>query len=54
MMLEIVKKNDDVKGFEVLSKRWIVERTLAWICRNCRLNKITRGLQIQNPGLFVS
>ena len=26
--LEIVKRSDDAKGFEVLPKRWIVERTL--------------------------
>ena len=27
-VLEIVKRNDDVKGFKLLPKRWIVERTL--------------------------
>ncbi len=37
--LEIIKRNDKVKGFEVLPKRWIVERTLAWISRNRRLAK---------------
>ncbi len=34
--LQIVKRSDAV-GFEVLPKRWIVERTLAWISRNRRL-----------------
>src|SRR5208282_4676474 len=34
--LEIVKRSD-VSGFEVLPKRWIVERTFAWISRNRRL-----------------
>ena len=34
--LEIVKRND-VPRFEVLPKRWIVERTFAWISRNRRL-----------------
>ena len=33
--LEIVKLND-VPSFEVLPKRWIVERTFAWISR-CRI-----------------
>ena len=34
--LEIVKRSD-VPGFAVLPKRWIVERTFAWISRNRRL-----------------
>jgi len=34
--LEIVKRND-VPRFEVLPKRWIVERTFAWIGRCRRL-----------------
>ena len=34
--LEIVKRSD-AAGFEVLPKRWIVERTFAWISRNRRL-----------------
>jgi transposase len=35
--LEIVKRNDAAQGFEVLPKRWIVERTFAWISRCRRL-----------------
>jgi len=35
--LEIVRRDPGVKGFEVLPKRWIVERTLSWIRRNRRL-----------------
>ena len=34
---EIVRREPDTKGFEVLPKRWIVERTLSWIRRNRRL-----------------
>ncbi len=34
--LQIVKRGD-AAGFEVLPKRWIVERTFAWISRNRRL-----------------
>ena len=26
-MLEIIKRNDDIKGFRVLPHRWVVERT---------------------------
>jgi len=35
--VEIVKRSDIAKGFAVLPKRWIVERTFAWISRNRRL-----------------
>lgn len=38
-ILEIVKRNDDLKVFQVLPKRWIVERTFAWLNRNRRLSK---------------
>ncbi len=38
-VLEIVKRSDDVKGFKVLPKRWIVERTFAWFGRYRRLSK---------------
>ncbi|MGB9316803.1 MAG: transposase, partial [Pseudolabrys sp.] len=34
--LRIVKRSG-AAGFEVLPKRWIVERTFAWISRNRRL-----------------
>jgi putative transposase len=39
VVLEIVKRSDDVVGFEVLPRRWVVERTLAWISRCRRLSK---------------
>jgi putative transposase len=36
-VVEIVLKLGDQKGFQVLPKRWVVERTFAWITRNRRL-----------------
>lgn len=38
-ILEIVKRNDDAQGFEVLPKRWIVERTFGWFGWYRRLSK---------------
>jgi len=37
--LEIVKRNDDASGFEVLPHRWIVERTFAWLVLQRRLDQ---------------
>ena len=48
--VQIVKRSDTAKGFVVLPKRWVVERTFAWLNR-CRrlakdwecLNRVARG-----------
>jgi transposase len=37
--LEIIKRSDIAKGFEVLPRRWVVERTFAWLGRCRRLAK---------------
>jgi putative transposase len=37
--IEIVKRSDDIEGFAVLPKRWIVERTFAWLGKYRRLSK---------------
>ena len=38
-VLEIVKRSDHQKGFQVLPKRWIVERSFGWLNRSRRLSK---------------
>ncbi|HHX89563.1 MAG TPA: IS5 family transposase [Paracoccus sp.] len=37
--IEIIKRSDSAKGFEVLPRRWVVERTFAWLGRPRRLAK---------------
>lgn len=37
--LEIVKRSDDIRGFKVLPRRWVVERTFGWLGRQRRLSK---------------
>lgn len=38
-VLEIVKRSDDVKGFVLLPRRWVVERTFSWLYNYRRLSK---------------
>jgi len=37
LKIEIVEKKPDQKGFEVLPRRWVVERTFGWLMRCRRL-----------------
>lgn len=37
--VQIVKRSDTADGFEILPRRWVVERTLAWLGRCRRLSK---------------
>jgi len=39
VVTEIVKRSDAAKGFEVLPRRWVVERTFSWLGRCRRLAK---------------
>jgi hypothetical protein len=36
---EVIKRSDKIKGFIIIPKRWIVERTFAWLSFNRRLSK---------------
>lgn len=37
--IEIIKRSDTASGFEVLPRRWVIERTFAWLGRSRRLAK---------------
>jgi transposase len=39
LRLAIVKRSDDMKGFVVLPRRWVVKRTFSWFGHNRRLAK---------------
>ncbi|MEV6739125.1 IS5 family transposase [Streptomyces sp. NPDC051104] len=37
LVLDIVRRSDDVQGFQVLPRRWVIERSFAWFLRSRRL-----------------
>jgi putative transposase len=54
-VLEIVKRNDSLKKFIPLPKRWIVERTFSWLNRNRRLSKdYERKIESAEAWLYLS
>jgi putative transposase len=54
-ILEIVKRNDSLKKFVPLPKRWIVERTFSWLNRNRRLSKdYERKIESAEAWLYLS
>ena len=51
-VIEIVKKPKGESSFVVLPKRWIVERTFAWLGRSRRLSKDYEGLSATSEALI--
>ncbi|GAB2751608.1 IS5 family transposase [Streptomyces bullii] len=37
IVLDVVRRSDDTRGFQVLPRRWVVERSFAWFLRSRRL-----------------
>ena len=52
LAVEIVKRSDTAQGFEVLPRRWVVERTFAWLNRCRRLAKDFENLN-RNALAFI-
>lgn len=51
-VLEIVKKLEGQVGFQVLPKRWLVERTFAWLGHSRRLSKDYEEL-VENSAAMI-
>jgi len=53
--LEIVKRTDDLRGFVVLPRRWVVERTFAWLSFHRRLSKDYEYLTVTSESfIYIS
>ncbi|MGW7698057.1 transposase [Kitasatospora sp. NPDC054768] len=52
IVVEIVKRTDDVKGFKVLPRRWVVERSFGRPARNRRLARDYERLTATSEALI--
>ena len=52
-LLQIVKRSDDMQGFEVLPRRWVIERTFSWLGRYRRLSKDYESLTINSETMIL-
>ncbi len=55
MTIEIVKRSDTATGFVVLPRRWVVDRTLAWLNRNrCLAKDFEQTIASATAWLFIA
>ena len=53
--LQVVKRSEAAQGFELLPKRWVVERTFAWLGKYRRLSKDYEALpQTSEAWIYVA
>ena len=52
-ILEIVRRTDDMKGFVLLPKRWVVERTFGWFNHYRRLSKDYESLVKNSESMIL-
>lgn len=53
LVLEVVKRSDDTSGFRVLPRRWVVERTFAWLMRSRRLARDYESRQASSEAVIL-
>jgi transposase len=53
--VEIVKRSEQAVGFDILPRRWVVERTFAWLYRNRALAKdLEASIASAEAWLFIT
>jgi transposase len=54
-IVEIIRRHDGAKGFEVLPRRWVVERTFCWMTRWRRLGRdYERRVDVSQATIFAA
>jgi transposase len=54
-VIEVIKRSDDQKGFQVLPRRWVVERTFGWMIRWRRLVRdYEQRIDVSQAMIFVA
>ncbi|WP_202205647.1 transposase, partial [Acetobacter persici] len=54
-VVEVIRRRDGAKGFEVLPRRWVVERTFGWMTRWRRLVRdYERRIDVSQAMIFVA
>ncbi|MFT8520603.1 IS5 family transposase [Gluconobacter oxydans] len=54
-IVEIIRRRDGAKGFEVLPRRWVVERTFGWMTRQQRfVRDYERRVDVSQAMIFVA
>lgn len=51
-VLQIIERSKDVKGFAVLPRRWVVERTFSWLGKYRRLSKDYESLTASSEAMI--
>lgn len=52
LILQLVLRQDDQRGFTVLPRRWVVERTFAWLDQSRRLSKDYEELRLCSEAMI--
>lgn len=53
-IFEVIKRTEDMVGFVVLPRRWVVERTFAWLGRYRRLSKDYEQLPASSEAMIYA
>ena len=53
LRVEVVRAKEGVKGFAVQPKRWIIERTFAWLTQNRRLVRDYEEREVNSEAMIL-